>query len=111
MAGLLTSARNVITPRPFQSDIEAACYDAWREGARVVMPVMPTGAGKTVVFSKIVRDLNAPACVIAHRSELVTQASLALAKNGVRHRIIGPRTLGKACAALRSGRASPAPGT
>lgn len=92
----------MITLRPFQSDIEAACHAAWRNGARVVMPVMPTGAGKTVVFSKIVRDCNAPAVVIAHRSELVTQASLALAKNGVRHRVIGPRSLGKTCASIHA---------
>ena len=51
---------------------------------------MSTGAGKTATFSKIVRDHKGPACIIAHRQELVGQISLALAREEVRHNIVGP---------------------
>jgi len=58
------------------------------------MAVSPTGGGKTVIFSDIVRDhSNLPSCVIAHRKELVSQMALALARNGVSHRVIGPKNL------------------
>ena len=51
----------------------------------------------TFVFSRIVGAFDAPACVVAHRGELVTQMSVALAREGVRHRVIGPMTLRRAC--------------
>lgn len=44
----------------------------------------------TVILSSIVERYGQPACVIAHRQELVSQISLALARNGIYHRIIGP---------------------
>lgn len=68
---------------------------AWQQGARNVMGVLPTGTGKTVIFSRIIRDHNGPAVAIAHRQELVGQISVALARDGVRHRIIGPDNLRK----------------
>jgi superfamily II DNA or RNA helicase len=46
--------------------------------------------GKTVLFSAVVMHHTGASCTIAHRRELVDQISLALAKNGVEHRIIGP---------------------
>src|SRR5690554_437767 len=48
----------------------------------------PTGAGKTDVFAEAVRRHVGPACVIAHRDNLVLQLSVALARSGVQHRII-----------------------
>jgi superfamily II DNA or RNA helicase len=68
---------------------------AWQQGARNVMGVLPTGTGKTVIFSRIIRDHNGPAVTIAHRQELVGQISVALARDGVRHKIIGPDSLRK----------------
>ena len=47
----------------------------------------------TRTLSAIVRDHNGASCTIAHRQELVSQISLAFARNGVRHRIIGPNKL------------------
>lgn len=61
------------------------------------MPVLPTGSGKTVLFSKIAADQREAVGAVAHRSELVSQMSLALARNGVRHRVIGQRNLQKLC--------------
>jgi DNA repair protein RadD len=90
----------VIHLRGFQADVERRIYAAWGEGARVVMPVLPTGAGKTVLFSKIAADARGAVAAVAHRSELVSQISLALARNGVRHRVIGQKSLQRLCGVL-----------
>ena len=84
----------------FQADLERRTYAAWLAGARNVAAVLPTGGGKTVLFSKIMADHACPSIAIAHRQELVGQISLALARNGVRHRIIGPRSVARACSNL-----------
>lgn len=78
------------TPRPYQIAGERAINEAWQNGARNVLYTLPTGSGKTFLFSRIVRSERAPSCVIAHRSEIIGQISLALAKNQVYHRIVGP---------------------
>jgi superfamily II DNA or RNA helicase len=58
--------------------------------ARNVLAVLPTGGGKTVIFSDIIREHVGASCVIVHRQELVGQISLSLAKCGVYHNIIAP---------------------
>jgi DNA repair protein RadD len=84
--------------RPYQEALEAGIWQAWaRPGVRVVLAVLPTGGGKTVIFCTVVRKFNGPAVVLAHRRELIAQMSLALAREGVRHRIIGPSALIKLC--------------
>lgn len=75
--------------RPFQQKLEADIYSAWDRGARNVMPVAATGSGKTVVLSKLLNDESGASIAIAHRQELVSQISLAHARNGLRHRLIG----------------------
>lgn len=91
----------MIRLRPFQAELESRIYHAWlQQNARVVCAVLPTGGGKTVLFSKILHDYRGASVAVAHRSELVSQISLALARNGVRHRVIGPASLQRACAAL-----------
>lgn len=75
--------------RPYQLDLKRSIYDAWSAGAKNVLAVLPTGGGKTIIFSDIIREHNGPACAIAHRKELVCQISLALARAEIRHRIIG----------------------
>lgn len=75
--------------RPFQQKLEADIYAAWDRGARNVMPVAATGSGKTVVLSKLLNDESGASIAIAHRQELVSQISLAHARNGLRHRLIG----------------------
>ena len=76
--------------RPFQAELERNIYTAWGH-ARNVMPVAATGSGKTVVLSKCMFDEPGASIAIAHRQELVSQISVALARNGVRHRIVGAR--------------------
>lgn len=79
--------------RPYQLKLYNDVQNEWAKGARNVLAVLPTGGGKTRILSAIVRDHNGASCVIAHRQELVSQISMALARNGVRHRIIGPNKL------------------
>lgn len=81
--------------RPYQAEAKAAVYNSWSLGNSNVLAVLPTGAGKTVLFSDIIREHGAPSCAIAHRQELVGQISLALARDKVRHRIIGPKKVVK----------------
>lgn len=67
--------------RPYQQEAREAVHDAWDEVDRTLM-VLPTGTGKTVVFSKIIEDVVAEggrALVLAHRGELLTQAADKLA--------------------------------
>lgn len=79
--------------RQYQLKLYNDVQNEWAKGARNVLAVLPTGGGKTRILSAIVRDHNGASCVIAHRQELVSQISMALARNGVRHRIIGPNKL------------------
>jgi len=79
--------------RPYQAKAKTDIYNSWAAGNANVLAVLPTGAGKTVLFSDIIREHSAPSCAIAHRQELVGQISLALARDKVRHRIIGPKSV------------------
>lgn len=81
--------------RPFQTELDQNIDAAWAEGAQNVLAVSPTGSGKTVLFSHKILQHKGASVAIAHRQELVGQISLALARNGVRHRIIGPQELVK----------------
>ncbi|MCP4667825.1 MAG: 50S ribosomal protein L32, partial [Deltaproteobacteria bacterium] len=76
--------------RPYQQDGLQDIHDAWDSGARNVLYVLPTGAGKTVIFSHILAAHEGRCVAIAHRQELVGQISMALAHRKVYHRIIGP---------------------
>ena len=79
--------------RPYQQVLYDGAHESWSSGHRNVLAVAPTGAGKTVLLSEIILNHKGPSCTIAHRQELVSQISLAFARNGVRHRIIGPNKL------------------
>ena len=81
--------------RPYQAENKAGIYEAWDSGIKNVLSVNPTGSGKTVIFSEVIKEHDAPSCAIAHRQELVSQISIALARDGVRHRIIGPKNVVK----------------
>lgn len=92
-----------MTLRPYQAQIKQDIYDAWSGGAGNVLAVLPTGAGKTVTFSDIIHAHGGASCAIAHRQELVSQISMALARDRVRHRIIGPKNVVKLCVNLHMG--------
>lgn len=78
------------TLRPYQQKMYDEIQRLWSGGTRNVLAVGPTGMGKTVLLSAVIMNHDGASCTIAHRQELVGQISLALARNGVEHRIIGP---------------------
>tara|TARA_R110002033_G_scaffold64766_4_gene115672 strand:+ start:827 stop:2788 length:1962 start_codon:yes stop_codon:yes gene_type:complete len=86
--------------RPYQLTMYHDIHNEWDKGHRNVLAVLPTGGGKTRILSAIIRDHNGASCTIAHRQELVSQISLAFARNGVRHRIIGPNKIIRAVVQL-----------
>lgn len=73
--------------RPYQTESIDQVFLGWRKSRNSLL-VLPTGAGKTVCFSHIVKKKNVPTVVIAHRQELVSQMSLALGSMGVPHNLI-----------------------
>lgn len=81
--------------RPYQQQVRDAVEHDWAAGKPNVLAVLPTGAGKTVLFSSILADESGACVAVAHRQELVSQISLALARNRVRHRIVGPQSVVK----------------
>jgi superfamily II DNA or RNA helicase len=83
----------VLKYRPYQATLVDGIQSAWLSGHRNVLAVLPTGGGKTVVFSGILAAECEPSIAIAHRQELVGQMSVALARNGVKHRIIAPHSV------------------
>lgn len=86
-----------ISLRDYQQSFCDSVESSWAAGARFVMGVLPTGGGKTVCFSHIVKRMDLPTIVLAHRAELIVQMSLALAREGVRHRVIGAKSLARFC--------------
>ena len=81
--------------RGYQRDLQRGVFDAWGRGKRVVMPVCATGSGKTVLMADSAKHNTGHGVAGAHRSELVGQISLALAKEGLQHNIIAPQKVRK----------------
>lgn len=80
--------------RGYQQDVVNECYALWQDpNVRNIMPVLATGAGKTVIMGAIARDYDGLGVAIAHRSELVGQISTALAREGIRHDIVAPKEI------------------
>lgn len=68
-----------MTLRPYQILARDNVFRDWDKGLRRVALVLPTGAGKTVIFSEIIREFLVrfpgwPVLVLAHRDELLQQA-------------------------------------
>ncbi|MFA5387029.1 MAG: DEAD/DEAH box helicase [Candidatus Paceibacterota bacterium] len=76
--------------RDYQLAVKHQILSAFNDGHRRVLAVMPTGAGKTVVMADILSGIDGYSIAIAHRQELVSQISLAMAREGIVHRIIAP---------------------
>lgn len=83
--------------RPYQVKGKKSIYDAW-DTSRTVLFQMPTGTGKTRLFSSIIRDTQRlttiekkrhGVLVLAHRTELIQQIDETLShKYGIAHGII-----------------------
>ena len=71
--------------RPYQRDaLTAIAAAAWR-GVRRQVVSLPTGAGKTLIFSALIADGGARALVLVHRDELITQTidKLSMVSRGI----------------------------
>ena len=76
----------MITLRDYQVDILASLKDSFLQGNRRVVMCAPTGAGKTIMFCKMVSDHVArggKALILTDRIELLKQASGSFAKFGL----------------------------
>lgn len=49
------AAPPTVTLRPYQQEAVDAVFAAWEEGHRSVLVQIPTGGGKSVVFSEVMR--------------------------------------------------------
>lgn len=70
--------------RPYQQESRGAVKREWRDGNKKTLLVLPTGCGKTIVFSKIIEDVTRDGdrtLVLAHRGELLEQAADKLEKS------------------------------
>ena len=85
--------------RPYQTALIDDLRHALAQN-KTPVAVVPTGGGKTVVFSRFVAEAGVPCVVVAHRKELVSQISRSLAAESVTHRVIAARdTVREICTA------------
>ncbi|MFN3077151.1 MAG: DEAD/DEAH box helicase [Alphaproteobacteria bacterium] len=75
-------------------------------GDKGTLYVLPTGGGKTIVFSQVTRiltELGRRVAIFVHRRELLHQASTALSRSGVIHDLVMPgHELGRATVQVAS---------
>jgi ATP-dependent helicase IRC3 len=65
-----------LEPRPYQQEALAAIRTAYVEHQqRRQLVVLPTGTGKTIVFAQVLQQRKGRALVLAHRDELIQQAT------------------------------------
>lgn len=77
--------------RPYQQEAVESARERLRAGAKRVLIVCPTGGGKTVIASDIIRratERQSRTLFLAHRRELIQQTADKLQRFGVRHGII-----------------------
>ena len=67
-----------LTLRPYQTEAIRAVINARKSGRKRMVVCLPTGAGKTVIFSELARLAKKQVLVLAHRSELLSQAQAKL---------------------------------
>lgn len=68
--------------RPYQQEAKESVFQEWDKVDRTLL-VLPTGCGKTIVFAKVTEDcvrLGKRVLILAHRGELLDQASDKIAK-------------------------------
>jgi DNA repair protein RadD len=79
--------------RPYQDKAVQDLRSQYVEGKRSPMLVLPTGGGKTVIFSHITKQatlIGNTVMILLHRVELVRQTSHKLTEMGVKHGVIHP---------------------
>jgi DNA repair protein RadD len=82
----------MIQLRPYQTDLVDSLRSAYRDPCkRRIVAVAPTGAGKTVIASRIIQGAVAKerrVLTLAHRSELIEQMSEKLTACDIEHGVI-----------------------
>ena len=82
--------------RPHQIEAKAKIFEAWSKYDPVMLQ-MPTGTGKTYLFTSLINDLintykqahkDIKILMVAHRTELLDQISATLNKVGIAHGFI-----------------------
>jgi len=80
-----------VTLRPYQQQAVAEIRGSYQAGCRRALFVLPTGGGKTVVFTHIAERAamrGSRICILVHRQELVDQSSRSLHAIGCNHGVI-----------------------
>jgi len=75
--------------RAYQREAVEAVIAARRRGVRRMVVCLPTGAGKTVIFSHLARLARKQVLVLAHREELLAQAVDKLSRALEGTRVVG----------------------
>lgn len=79
------------TPRPYQAEIINEYWMCLHAGYKAPVIVLPTGGGKTFIFTFIaeaMRDQGHFILICCHRSELIRQITSSLATQGIMHDMI-----------------------
>ena len=84
-----------MTLRWYQSEALDNLDNGWVAGHKCQVLRMGTGTGKSKTGAHAVKDFAGASLMMAHRGEIVAQLALALAREGVRHRVIGPDSLSR----------------
>lgn len=72
-----------MTLRPYQQEAKDAIFREWDQGHSKTLLVLPTGTGKTIVFSAVAEECvraGSRVLILAHRGELLDQAQDKLLK-------------------------------
>lgn len=83
----------MITLRDYQSTAVENLRGEYRKGNKRPLLVLPTGGGKTIIFTYITHASASNGnrvLILVHRAELLEQTSAALSKFGVKHGLITP---------------------
>ena len=70
--------------RPYQQEAHDSIFEEWNKGVKKTLLVLPTGCGKTIVFAEVAKDCvknGDRVLIMAHRGELLDQASDKIAKS------------------------------
>lgn len=77
--------------RSYQEDIITKIRESFRKGNRRILVQLPTGGGKSVIFSKLIASSNKKlksTLFMVHRRELILQASQHMVEEEIEHGII-----------------------
>lgn len=77
--------------RNYQLDLVGKIQELWEKNYQNIFVQLETGAGKTVIFSYLIKQHKGACVLIAHRDTIVAQISRTLARFGIRHNLIAQK--------------------